>query len=138
MKVIVSIDAVLVSDGERQQTSQTANGFLRRCENSFELSYREQSGDDGLGNTLTTLRVFADRVELSRQGDYRCLLTLEVGNRHEAPYHTPFGTMMLTTDTARLCAAFDDDGTGELTVCYSLFAGGDSTQHELHLTTKPA
>lgn len=136
MKVNITIASRILSDGEEQTTESTVSGFLRQADNSLELTYREQGGEEGLGNTLTSLRVFADRLELSRQGDYRCLLIMEPGRRHDCDYRTPFGALTVTTDTTRFDSSLTPRG-GELTLSYSLSAGGDSTQNDLHLTVTP-
>ncbi len=137
MKVLIHLHAVVISDGDRQETDQHLKGFLRKCENSYELTYREQSGEDALGNTTTLLRFFEDRMELSRQGDYRGVLVMEPGKRVDCDYHTPFGSLNLTTHTTRLHAAFDDSGNGTVRVCYTLEAGGAST-HEMTIDVKPS
>lgn len=136
MKVRVHITSTITGDGEKQTADQTVNGFLRRCENSIELSYREEGGDEALGNTTTLLRFFEDRLELSRRGDYRGLLIMEPGKTVDCDYQTPFGALTLTTVTSRLHAAFSDDG-GEAAVCYTLSAGSGVSKHELKITVKP-
>lgn len=136
MKVHIHLIAAVTSEGDRHTTEQRLNGFLRRCENSYELSYREEGGEEALGNTTTLLRFFEDRMELSRRGDYRGLLVMEPGRTVDCDYHTPFGAMTLTTTTSRLYAAFDDDGNGTVSVCYTLAAGGES-RHELTITVTP-
>ncbi len=131
MKVSVSISSTIHDDDEQQTTAQTANGFLRVCDNSLELSYREAAGEEGLGNTLTSLRVFPDHLELTRQGDYSCLLTLEPGVKHDCEYTTPFGNLTLTTDTMSYHSSLTKDGHGEVTVNYTLTAAGSLTGHTL-------
>jgi len=138
MKVTITIDAVETDGTDPSRSVNTLRGFLRKCDNSFELSYREPAGEEGLGNTLTFLRIFDDKMELSRQGDYRCLLTMEVGCRHEADYDTPLGRFALTTDTDAFCTTLTPDGHGELTVSYTLYAAGSSSHHRLHITVTPA
>ncbi len=137
MKVSVSIFSTIHDDDEQQTTSQTANGFLRVNDNSLELSYREAAGEEGLGNTLTTLRVFADHLELSRQGDYRCLLVLETGVKHDCDYATPFGTLTLTTDTMSYHSSLTKDGIGEVHVSYTLSAANGMTKHTLKVKVSP-
>ncbi len=138
MKVTITICATLDDGNEQQRTTQTLPGFLRRCEQSYELTYREPNTEEGLGNTLTTLRVFGDRMELARQGDYRCLLTMEPGVSHETDYDTPLGRFVLTTETQAFCSALQENGNGDVSVCYRLHAAGGSTQHTLQITVTPA
>ena len=46
MKVTLSAEST-IRDGEETQTAcQTANGFLRACDNSLELTYREENGEN--------------------------------------------------------------------------------------------
>lgn len=126
-----------VSDGtDTQSTVQTLHGFLRQNDNSFEISYREPEGDDGLSNTLTTLRLFSSHAELSRRGDYTCLLTMEPGNRRECVYETPFGSLTLVTDTTAYAPSISPDGSGTLHIAYSLTVAGETTTHELQLTIR--
>ncbi len=137
MKVSVNITSTIRDGNDEQVASQTANGFLRACENSLELSYREAAGEEGLGNTLTALRVFSDRLELSRKGDYSCLLTLEVGVKHDCDYATPFGALTLQTDTTAYHSSLTKDGCGEVTVHYTLSTGGATTAHTLNVAVAP-
>lgn len=137
MKVTVTIRAVTTDSGDTATTTQTVQGFLRACENSLEIAYREPSGEESLGNTRTFLRLFTDRMELTRQGDYGGLLVMEVGRTHTCEYATPFGPMMLDVATA----AYHHDVTvqrgGTLHVSYALTAGGEATMHELCVTVVP-
>ena len=137
MKVSVSITSTIRDNGDTQTALQTANGFLRVCENSLELSYREAAGEEGLGNTLTMLRIFPDHLELSRQGDYSCLLILEVGTKHDCDYATPFGTLTLTTDTIAYHSSLTKDGNGDVIAGYTLSTGGVSTEHTLTVKVTP-
>ncbi len=135
MKVQLTIRARTHADGEEQTVTQTANGFLRAFDGYTELSYREADGDEGLGNTLTTLRLYPTCMELIRRGDYTCVLTLEVGRTHECLYQTPFGELTLTTDAARYHSSVTADGRGTADVCYTL--NGDTT-NELTITVEPS
>ena len=137
MKVTVSIFSTIHDGNEQQTSTQTANGFLRVCENSLELSYREAADEEGLGNTLTSLRIFPTHLELTRKGDYTCLLTLEPGVKHDCDYATPFGNLTLTTDTMSYHSSLTTDGYGDVTVHYTLTAAGASTSHSLKVNVKP-
>lgn len=137
MKVSVSILSDILDGDDKQTAAQNANGFLRACDNSLELTYREAGGEEGLGNTLTSLRLFPTHMELSRQGDYRCLLTLEPGVTHDCDYATPFGALTLTTDTTAYHSSVTKDGYGDVTVHYALTAAGNRTEHTLKVTVKP-
>ena len=136
MKVSLSITSTIRDGEEEQCTTQNANGFLRECENSLELTYREAAGEEGLGNTRTLLRIFSDHLELSRQGDYSCLLVLEVGVKHACDYATPFGALTLETDTAAFHSSLKADGNGDVTVSYTLSTGGVTTAHTLKVQVK--
>ena len=137
MKVSVLLSSTIRDGDEKQTATQTANGFLRACENSLELSYREAAGEEGLGNTLTSLRIFPTHLEMTRKGDYTCLLTLEPGAKHDCDYATPFGKLTLTTDTMCFHSSLTQNGNGELTVNYTLTAAGSLTEHTLKITITP-
>ncbi len=137
MKVCVSILSEIFDGDDKQTTTQTVNGFLRACDNSLELTYREAADEEGLGNTLTSLRLFPTYLELSRQGDYRCLLILEPGATHDCDYATPFGALTLTTDTTAYHSSVTKDGEGDVTVHYALTAAGNRSEHTLKVTVKP-
>ena len=136
MKVTVTISSTIRDNDDEQTTTQTANGFLRVCENSLELSYREAAGEEGLGNTLTFLRIFPTHLEMTRQGDYTCVLTLEPGATHDCDYATPFGNLTFTTDTMSYHSTLTKDGHGDVTVNYTLTAAGNVTAHTLHVTVQ--
>ena len=131
MKVSVSIVSAICDDDEQHITTQTANGFLRVCENSLELSYREETSEEGLGNTLTSLRVFPTHMEMTRKGEYTCLLILQPGVKHDCDYATPFGRLTLTTDTTAYHSTLTKDGHGTITVHYTLSAAGNCSKHTL-------
>lgn len=135
MKIQLTVRSRMYADGDVQQSVTHANGFLRVFDGYTELSYREAGGDEGLGNTLTALRLFPARMELIRRGDYTCVLTMEVGVTHECPYMTPFGELLLTTDTASYRASIGDDGHGTVDVQYTL--NGDA-RYELTVTVSPS
>ena len=135
MKVQLIIRSLSRADNEEQAVTQQANGFLRDFDSYRELSYREADGDEGLGNTLTALRLYPSYMELIRRGDYTCVLTLEPGKTHDCLYQTPFGELTLTTATARYHTTLDASGHGTVTVGYTL--NGD-TAHELTVTVTPA
>ena len=137
MKVTVTIAARTTCDGDTQTTTQTLSGFLRALDESIEVTYREPSGEEGLGNTLTMLRVFPSRLELTRQGDYSGALVLEKGVRHETPYATPFGKLLMTTHTTRFDSTLSKDGTGSLDIGYTLEAGGGESTHDLLVNVHP-
>lgn len=137
MKVSVSILSVIRDGEEQQSASQTVNGFLRVCENSLELSYRESAGEEGLGNTLTSLRIFPTHLEMTRKGDYACLLVLEPGISHDCDYATPFGRLTLTTDTVSYHSSMTKDGNGEIHVHYTLTAANNQTAHSLTVKVSP-
>ena len=137
MKITLTITARTTDADSTDTTTQAVQGFWHRDENSVEIRYREPSGDNTLGNTFTQLRVFADRLELQRTGDYRCLLILETGATHPCSYMTPFGEIPLTVTTQAFHAAFASEGRGELSVCYTLDTGAEPTHHELRLQVQP-
>lgn len=135
MKVQLTIHSLARADGEEQDVTQSANGFLRAFDNYLEIAYREADGEEGLGNTLTTLRLYNGFMELIRRGDYTCVLTLEVGQTHDCLYQTPFGELTLTTAATAYHTSVTADGHGTAAVCYTL--NGD-TAYELTLTVRPS
>ena len=137
MKVTVSIHAVTTDGGEQTTTTQTVQGFLRESENSLEIAYREAGGEESLGNTRTFLRLFADHMELTRQGDYGGMLVMEAGHTHTCEYMTPFGAMMLEVTASAYHHDVDSTRGGTMRVCYTLVAGGDPITHELCVSVAP-
>ncbi len=137
MKITLTVTAHTTDTDGSDTTTQSVAGFWHRDENSVEIRYREPNGENSLGNTFTQLRVFSDRLELQRTGDYRCLLILEPGATHPCAYVTPFGEMSLSVTTQALHAALVSDGYGELSVAYTIDAGPEPTHHELRLQVRP-
>lgn len=137
MKITVTIHAITTDQTETSETSQTVCGFLRQSENSLEIAYREPAGDESLGNTRTMLRLYADHLELQRQGDYGGLLIMEPGCTHTCDYITPFGPMPMDVTTSAYVSNVCADGTGNMAVRYTLAAGGEATKHELCVTVTP-
>ncbi len=137
MKVTVTIHAVTADGDDKATATQTVQGFLRECDTSLEIAYREPSGEESLGNTRTFLRLFADHMELTRQGDYAGMLVMEVGCSHSCEYQTPFGPMMLDVTAGAYHHDIHPQNGGTLYVNYTLAAGSDPATHELRVNVAP-
>ena len=135
MKIFLTVTSLASADGEEQAVTQDANGFLRVYDGYLELSYREAGGEEGLGNTLTVLRLYPAYMELIRRGDYACVMRLESGHTHDCLYETPFGSLTLTVATSRYHSSVTPDGHGTVSVHYTL--NGD-VAYTLTVTVTPS
>lgn len=110
--------------GETEYIELTSLGTIERSGHQVIISYQE-SELTGMDDTLTTIILDPDDVTIQRQGDY--VSTLEF-SRHEAKrclYHTPYGTLNVTTHT-REYQVTDDQEEMELLLRYGLVIEGEA------------
>ena len=93
-------------------------GVYGEAENYRYISYEETSLS-GLEGTKTTIRLFGDRVTLSRRGSFVQETEYIPGEELESEYMTPAGPMRILT-TAREVVDTVKNGTGEIRLVYDI------------------
>jgi len=120
-----------MKSGEKLNFQTRAPGLLVQKGAALYLSYREEE-EQGLGSTLTTLRVEGRTLTLMRQGDTMMKQVLVKGEEQQGQYVTPYGTFDLTTRTSELVLALGPTG-GHVSAVYNLKLGGEKSRMELRI-----
>ena len=104
-KAIITIRTLL--PGETEYIELTSQGFIQRIDETIHVSYKE-SELTGMDNTDTTIIMAGSVVTIRREGDF--VSNLEFSRREPkiCLYHTPYGTLNVTTHTKDY--SFQDDG----------------------------
>ncbi|KEO83434.1 DUF1934 domain-containing protein [Tumebacillus flagellatus] len=122
-------------NGERMTFRTESEGMLYQKGDVLYISYREGE-EQGLGQTLTTLRIEGRRVTLIRQGETVMKQSLVKGAEQTGTYKTPHGTFELVTRTSHLVVNMGAQG-GTLDALYNLRLAGDKSRIELQVEVKP-
>ena len=93
-------------------------GVYGEAEDHRYISYEETSLS-GLEGTTTTIRLFGDKVTLSRRGTFVQETEYIPGKESESEYMTPAGPMKILT-TPREIYDTVKDGTGEIRLVYDI------------------
>lgn len=135
--VIIEIADTHESDGELQTMAMTTVGSLQGTPEDYSLSYTDEDGE--LAGCVTTLHVKSGRcVTMTRTGNYRSELVMELGRRHNCHYTTPYGELMIGVSTQKIDSAMGENG-GRLEFHYTLdFNAGLAARNELVITVKEA
>ncbi len=95
-KAIITIRTLL--PGETEFIELTSQGFIQRVDETIRITYKE-SEITGMENTDTTIIMAGSDVTIQRQGDYVSNLEFSQHEPRICLYHTPYGTLNVTTHT---------------------------------------
>lgn len=76
----------------------TTRGTIRSEGLFFLLEYDESQIDEGDGSVTTQhiqLKIFGDRVEMTRMGDFATTMVFVKDQRFEGAYRTPYGSLSM-------------------------------------------
>lgn len=104
-KAIITIRTLL--PGETEYIELISQGFIHRVDETIRVSYKE-SEITGMENTDTTIIMAGSDVTIQRQGDYVSNLEFSKDEARNCLYHTPYGTLNVTTHTRNY--TFQDHG----------------------------
>lgn len=121
-KAIITIRTLL--PGEKEYIELTSQGFVSRQEKEIILTYKE-SALTGMDNTDTTIILEDADITIKRQGDYVSTLEFSKSEPKMCLYHTPYGTLNVTTHT-REYNYKDQGGELELYLDYGLVIEGEA------------
>lgn len=109
--------------GEESRIALSVRGrrFLRG--ESRYVSYDDTELIEG-ETVPTVLRLGTDRIMLQRRGVVRFAQHFAHGEEHRSNYHTPYGTLPITTRTRRLRMRTLPDGAEEAYIFYTLYVDG--------------
>ena len=121
-KALITIRTLL--PGEKEYIELTSQGFVQRRDNRIILTYKE-SELTGMDNTDTTITLGSADITIQREGDYVSTLEFSRSEPKMCLYHTPYGTLNVTTHT-RDYSYSDRNGELELHLNYGLVIEGES------------
>ena len=98
--VTISIKGLqTISEDEDDVFDFFTDGILSTNNGKHVITYNE-SDLTGINGTKTTVSIEnQSKVTITRTGDYKSHLILELGKRHLCPYETPYGSMMMGVST---------------------------------------
>lgn len=117
-----------IDDG--QEIAQTVQAEWKSIRSDIYLRYEEPP--ETMGNTRTTVKWSpaspsgAGALRVVRHGDMESEQTFRAGERLPGRYKTPYGQMLLETDTSQLQSSLAD-GQGRLSWSYELYVDGERT-----------
>lgn len=126
MKVRVEIKNSQTVEGDTQQIVSSARGEFDISENSLTLSYAE-SAEVG-GRTTVTLADGRLLAVERNSSDYDTQMFFEKGKKHPFFYRTPYGEILLETDTESIKALVEEKN-GYIEFEYDLLSGGVKQSH---------
>lgn len=110
--------------GETEYIELTSLGTIQRSGRQVIISYQE-SELTGMDDTLTTITLDQDDLTINRQGDYISTLEFSRNEARKCLYHTPYGTLNVTTVTREYLVKDSTEET-ELFLKYGLLIEGES------------
>ncbi|MBQ8470041.1 MAG: DUF1934 domain-containing protein [Clostridia bacterium] len=134
-KFMIRIHDVHEYEVEKAETTVYVFGDLELSEESYRITYREESGDLA-GCTTTITCIGGKEVSVHREGPFRTDLTMELGRRHSCQYQTEYGSMLMGIFADKVDSHMAETG-GYLEFAYNIDFDGDFVSHNiLHVTVK--
>lgn len=124
--VRITMQIVQRAEGQSDRQSHTYIGTFYQKDQSYHLIYQEGQG------RKAHIRIGGGEVHVHRLGDLSGDLWFVEGDERDTRYETPYGRMILTVKTNRLCW---DAGACRLEISYQLLAEGQLlSENEMIIT----
>lgn len=134
-KVYVSIIGETSIDGDGDKTELVTEGEYTFRNGKYLLRYREHLADVG-GECTTVIKIDADSIVMSRNGNINTQMIFEEGKRHMSHYETPLGSFTIGVSTDMLKSEVGLDG-GEVEIKYILDINNSAqVENYLHLNIR--
>ena len=125
MTVLIEINNCQLSDGETNRIKDTVTGEYISDENGFSLSYADKNLG---GNTLVTVSG-GDFVSVCRaDSGFNTEMIFEKGRKRPFVYATPYGEILLETET-KTVTSFADENGGFVEFEYEILSDGEIQSH---------
>ncbi len=137
--VTVRIKSEQSEYGERpMKIEQTADGFLCKSGNDWNLTYKEAK-ESGLDDTYTTVFFKADgTVSMDRLGFNQMYMEFVEGKRHITRMETPYGILDIGVLTNKVRVRLNENG-GMMSLSYAINLNNDypvETKMTMRITAK--
>lgn len=123
-KLIVQLKIVSHIGDEMIHQSLPAQRYSKGANQYFRYEETEQ----GMGRTVTIIKVGPEEIKVIRQGDVESEQTFVVNEQRPGFYRTPQGTLQMSTRTSSISVNLQD-GLGSVSWSYDLLISGESTGH---------
>ena len=138
-EVIISIsgEEKFPEMGEENKTELVTEGKYYKKGDKHYLSYKETEVT-GFEETTTMLKIEADRVALTRFGQFNTHMVFAPGEKHTGYYDTPFGSFTVGIISDAVKVEFGQN-TGKIDIRYSLeIDNSTKAEHTLSLNVREA
>ena len=111
-------------------------GTLEYTDGGWDISYEETSLT-GLEGVMTTFRVEADQIILTRTGKLNSQMVFREGQVHNSLYQMEFGALMISVMASKICADLSENG-GTVDLFYAIEIENSATGTvDYHLDIRP-
>jgi uncharacterized beta-barrel protein YwiB (DUF1934 family) len=130
-KMIMDINTTLVDADDINEFEMSVIGDYKKDKDKYIIEYIESS----LENSRTTI-TFGDTVDILRKGAYVSHFVLELNQRRQNLYQTPFGNAVVAVTAEEIDCNLDDSG-GKAQLKYALDIDGRvSSFYELDINIR--
>lgn len=97
----------------------TVGGYLATKTGNKLIRYKEYDPENPSLNLTTVIKVEENQISITRNGDFKGQLILELDKRHQCYYPTPLGSVTVGIYTKKMDIDMDSTG-GKISVAYTL------------------
>ena len=121
--VSITIKTTLDPDTEEHisDSTETRGKYFYSEERSY-IKYTEQTSD--MGEMISNIDIFPDRVEIRRHGSVKCKMTLIEKKLVPFSYDTPYGSIDMSLRAEEISADLSESG-GTLMLRYDVFSADE-------------
>lgn len=137
IQVAIELQMTIKDNGETEQTTTKATGFLYNRNNMDVLTYDEQTEENGVIKNMLTLQ--PQKVTIKRSGQVQMHQQFRPGRPSENIFHHAHGGLHMETFTDRLdYQPLNATKQGRLSIDYSVKLNGqeEARSHQLTLAIK--
>ena len=120
--VLVSVKGTQIMEDEDDVVEIITSGSWYEKNGKQYLTY-EESIEEGTIPTKNTVKVWPDKIEVTKRGLVESQMTFELGKRTKANYKTPMGLIVLGLTTSVLDICIEENEIS-LAITYSLEMNG--------------
>lgn len=117
-------------DGSSRLVSLDVKGTLYKKGDLVCILYKENPEE--FGDTLTTLKINPQRLDIVRTGDISSRLTFNKSRTFEGVYTTPYGNLPVKTEVSDM-ESYIGENEGSVSMHYTLDFSGEITENKFKL-----
>ena len=124
----ISVINTQTIDGQTDTVSESGEGSYRLHNGKYFISYE-------CGGTKSFLRLFGDRLSVTRRGETSSEIVYEVNESFEFDYNTMYGKIHMAVTTKLMTYDLDENG-GKICLSYELKTGSDIILNKMIIKIK--